>query len=163
MFSSSRRMVVLVLALGLVAIAVAGCTAGAERFDAKPAGFWAGLWHGLLCVIAFVVGLFTDSVRMYETNNAGGWYDFGFLLGAAMSLGGGVVKYHKGRSWCAKRTRERDWEEIAAKVEEKVRRGIREWADEAEDGDREKSGEWEEVGRKIEEKIKRELRDWAEK
>jgi len=44
-------------------------------------------------------------------------------------------------------------------VEEKISRGIRSWAEEAE----EKETDWEEIGRKIEEKIKRELRNWAEK
>jgi hypothetical protein len=28
-------------------------------------------------------------VNIYETNNNGGWYNFGFILGASSSLGGG--------------------------------------------------------------------------
>jgi uncharacterized iron-regulated membrane protein len=52
------------------------------------AGFWAGLWHGLICSITFIISLFNRNVHMYEVHNNGGWYDLGFLLGASMSLGG---------------------------------------------------------------------------
>jgi len=35
-----------------------------------------------------VASLFTD-VRIYALPKSGGWYDLGFVLGAAMLLGGG--------------------------------------------------------------------------
>jgi hypothetical protein len=35
------------------------------------------------------VGLFAPNVRIYEKNNRGRLYDFGFLLGASSALGGG--------------------------------------------------------------------------
>jgi hypothetical protein len=54
--------------------------------------------------------------------------------------------------------KDKEWEEIGKKVEEKVCKGIKEWLDESE----KKDDDWEEIGRKIEEKIKRKLRDWAE-
>ena len=57
--------------------------------DAPPAGFFAGLWHGLILPITFIISLFDSDVRIYECNNSGLWYDFGFLLGASSSLGGG--------------------------------------------------------------------------
>jgi hypothetical protein len=94
---------------------------------------------------------------MYEVSNNGGWYNFGFLLGAAIALGG------SGGSSCKRRrkksAREKEWSEIAEKVEEKVRKGIKNWAEEEDKSE----GDWEEVGKKVEEKIKRELRKWAEK
>ena len=31
---------------------------------------------------------FNPGVRIYEKNNSGRWYDFGFLIGASISLGG---------------------------------------------------------------------------
>ncbi len=55
---------------------------------ARPAGFWAGLWHGLICPITFLVSLFSPGVRIYEIHNRGRLYDFGFLLGASSALGG---------------------------------------------------------------------------
>ena len=51
-------------------------------------GFFAGLWHGFICVITFIISLFTDNVQMYEVGNSGSWYDLGFLLGAGIALGG---------------------------------------------------------------------------
>jgi len=82
----TRTFVVLsVLVLFLVSVS---CAPGNVRFHEKPAGFFAGLWHGLICVITFIIGLFTDKVSMYEVSNSGSWYDLGFLLGAAIALGG---------------------------------------------------------------------------
>ena len=54
-----------------------------------PAGFWMGLWHGIIFPITFVISLFSDDVSVYEVLNRGNWYDFGFILGVMMSLGGG--------------------------------------------------------------------------
>lgn len=76
--------------------------------------------------------MFTDTVRFYEVNNNGGWYDFGFLLGIRVFLGGGSCC-----GPCKKRKRhkslnEQEWEEIGAKVEEKIRDGIKSWVDESE-------------------------------
>ena len=137
-------------------LTVAGCAAGDARFEAGPAGFWAGLWHGLICCIAFVISLFKDNVHIYEIRNAGPLYDLGFVLGAAIAFGGcGGSRL----CWTWKTPKEKEWDNIGARVEEKVRKGIREWLDES----GKKDDEWEEIGRKVEEKIKRELRNWAEK
>ena len=152
-----KKISIIVLFVFIVIIVTSSCAPGNTRFDEKPAGFWAGLWHGLICVITFIISLFSDSVEMYEVANNGGWYNFGFLLGAAIALGG------SGGSSCKRRrkksAREKEWAEIAEKVEEKVRKGIKDWADEEDD----KPGDWEEIGKKVEEKIKRELRNWADK
>jgi hypothetical protein len=45
------------------------------------AGFWLGLWHGMIATLTFIISWFTDSVTVYEIHNNGGWYHFGFLLG----------------------------------------------------------------------------------
>ncbi len=63
--------------------AVAGPNSKYQQPDAAAAGFLAGLWHGLLFPLTFIVSLFDMNVRIYETNNIGRWYDFGFLLGAS--------------------------------------------------------------------------------
>lgn len=69
-------------------LAVAGSNSKYKLPEAQPAGFWAGLWHGIILPITFLVSLFNVNVRIYETQNRGRWYDFGFLLGASISLGG---------------------------------------------------------------------------
>lgn len=53
-----------------------------------PSGFWQGLWHGIIAPITFVISLFSDTIQMYDINNNGGWYDFGFAVGAGIIFGG---------------------------------------------------------------------------
>jgi len=65
------------------------CAPGNSRFEEKPAGFFAGLWHGFIALFSFVIGLFSDSVNMYEVSNSGNWYDLGFLIGVSIFFGGG--------------------------------------------------------------------------
>ena len=69
-------------------LAIAGPNSKYNEPGAEPAGFLAGLWHGLIFPIVFLVSLFSSGVRIYEKNNSGRWYDFGFLIGASAALGG---------------------------------------------------------------------------
>jgi hypothetical protein len=70
-------------------LAVAGPGSRFQVPGATPAGFWAGLWHGLISPITFLVSLLSPNVRIYETNNRGRWYDFGFIIGVSGAFGGG--------------------------------------------------------------------------
>ena len=70
-------------------LAVAGPDSKYAAPGARPAGFWAGLWHGLVSPITFIVSLFHTGVRIYEVNNNGRWYDFGFIIGVSGAFGGG--------------------------------------------------------------------------
>ena len=153
-----KQSAVLLITFFCIAL-LTGCTANNEMYNAEPAGFWAGLWHGLICIVTFIISLFTDHVAIYEINNTGSWYDFGFILGAVIALGHDTVRKPIKCKKHAKSEKEKEWEEIGIRVEEKVRAGIQEWLKETEKED----SEWKEIGEKIEEKIKRELRNWAEK
>ena len=57
-------------------------TQDAHAVVAGAPGFWAGLWHGLIFPLAWIASLFLPQVAIYAVPNSGGWYDFGFLLGA---------------------------------------------------------------------------------
>jgi hypothetical protein len=70
-------------------LAVGGPNSKYQQPGAEAAGFWAGLWHGLIVPLTFIISLFNTGVRIYEKNNRGRWYDFGFLVGASASLGSG--------------------------------------------------------------------------
>ncbi len=48
---------------------------------AGAAGFWAGLWHGLILPVSFIISLFESNIGIYEVHNNGNWYNFGFVLG----------------------------------------------------------------------------------
>ncbi|MDW3229228.1 MAG: hypothetical protein PHQ48_05205 [Acidobacteriota bacterium] len=73
----------------------ASCTPGPNTVEKTPdkdghiAGFLSGLWHGFISPVTFIVSLFTKNVRIYEIHNNGGWYNFGFVLGAGLFLQGG--------------------------------------------------------------------------
>ena len=56
---------------------------------ADAAGDVAGFWHGIIAPVTFVISLFSDTVDVYEVHNNGNWYNFGFVLGAGVLLGGG--------------------------------------------------------------------------
>ena len=47
----------------------------------EPAGFWLGIWHGIIAPITMIAQFFIDDVAMYAVNNTGGWYDIGFVMG----------------------------------------------------------------------------------
>jgi hypothetical protein len=74
-------------ALAAVALAIASCAHQPTPEASDPPGFFSGLLHGFLIVFSFIGSLFTD-VRIYSFPNSGGWYDFGYLIGASMFLGG---------------------------------------------------------------------------
>ena len=146
-----------------VLLLLASCTAGGAQFTAaSPAGFWYGLWHGVIAFISLIIHLFNDSVMVYERNNTGGWYDFGFLLGVILVWGGGS---HVSCKSASRRKRDKEWEEIGEKVEIKVMHKLKDWAEKE---DRDTSGaepkeDWDELWPKVEKKLKRKIREWAEK
>lgn len=77
-----------------LAIILSACAAGPNQLrntpdeDGEVAGFWRGIWHGVISPITFIISLFNKSVYVFEVHNNGGWYTFGFLLGASMTFGG---------------------------------------------------------------------------
>jgi len=91
------KWVLLAVAL-LVVFSLVGCAAGTGRFNEESkAGFWAGLWHGCICIVTFIIGLFHESVRMYEPMNRGDLYDLGYVLGILLIIGGGCGKRKRSR------------------------------------------------------------------
>jgi hypothetical protein len=86
------RQVAFAAALLGAVILLSSCAAGpnpAVGTGEDSPGFLMGLWHGLILFFTFVISLFTDEVSIYEVANDGNWYDFGFVLGAMIALGGG--------------------------------------------------------------------------
>lgn len=77
----------------LLFIVVAGILAGCAtqplsgQSETEPVSFVTGLIHGFCIVFSLVGSYFTD-VRIYAFPNSGGWYDIGYVIGAAMFLGG---------------------------------------------------------------------------
>lgn len=78
----------------VVLVLFASCVPGPNPLEDNPNeqgelyGFWFGLWHGFISPFTFVISLFTDDVSPYAVTNNGGWYNFGFILGAMTIFGG---------------------------------------------------------------------------
>ena len=92
---TKKRLLLVSIAI-LAVLLLAGCAAGTNPTvdvldaDGKSAGFWLGLWHGLISCVTFIISLFSDNVNVYEVHNSGNWYDFGFMLGVSIIFGGGA-------------------------------------------------------------------------
>ncbi len=82
--------------LAVAILVLAGCAPGANTLGNSAngqgvvAGFWRGLWNGIIAPVTLIISLFNPSVQMYEVHNNGGWYNFGFLLGMMVIFGGGA-------------------------------------------------------------------------
>lgn len=85
------RTAVVLLCLALM---LASCAPGPNQLENVPdqdgevAGFWAGLWHGLISPVTFVISLFSEKVTVFDVHNGGAWYNLGFLLGISVTFGG---------------------------------------------------------------------------
>ena len=92
----TKKSLLLVFVAILAMLLLAGCAAGTNPtvdipdVDGKSAGFWSGLWHGVISSITFIISLFSDNVNIYEVYNSGNWYDFGFMFGVSLIFGGGA-------------------------------------------------------------------------
>ena len=135
------------------------CAAGNEQFTSvNQAGFFYGIWHGVISFMSLIIHIFNDSVVIYEVDNTGGWYDFGFLIGVTAIWGGGC---HLKCKSSKERERDKEWDEIGEKVEKKVMIKLKDWAKDEEVSDDKE--EWKEISEKVEKKLKRKIREWAEK
>lgn len=89
----NRNVLSSLIVLGGVLL-LTGCTAGPNTAvhtyaaDGTVAGFWLGLWHGLISPITFIISLLQNDVHFYEVHNNGGWYNLGFILGIASTFEG---------------------------------------------------------------------------
>lgn len=77
-----RRRVIAATALALLTLA--GCASQPYVATTGSPGFLHGLLHGFIVWFALVGHLFNHNVRIYAYPNNGGWYDFGFLIGAGL-------------------------------------------------------------------------------
>jgi len=97
------RKIIIVGLLLLALFSFISCAAGPNEMvnsmneEGNIAGFWRGLWHGLIIFVTFVISLFKDNVGVYEVHNNGGWYNFGFVLGVMIIFGG---SHGAGRKTC---------------------------------------------------------------
>jgi hypothetical protein len=91
-----KKKLLLAFLFVFIIIFISGCFPGTERFKSgTTAGFFTGVWHGWIAPISLIVGLFKDNVRIYELNNTGWWYDFGFYIAIISGFGSVALKRKK--------------------------------------------------------------------
>lgn len=83
------RFITIILLLVVVILASCADVSNIENcVTSEPYGFFGGLWHGFIAPLSFFGSLVFDGIALYAVNNNGGWYDFGFVLGAGIIFGG---------------------------------------------------------------------------
>jgi len=75
-----------ILFVGMMMVALSACAQTVHiPIEVVPiedqSGFFFGLWNGLTVFPSFIGSLFWDNIAVYDVNNNGGWYDFGYVLG----------------------------------------------------------------------------------
>ncbi len=83
------KLIILVILVVAVTSVLSGCLPGDGTNTATAkAGFFWGIWHGWTAPISLIVGLFDKDIRVYETNNVGWFYDFGYYIAVISGFGG---------------------------------------------------------------------------
>lgn len=75
----------LIILLAMILSACAPGTTGHNQM--RRAGFLWGIWHGWIAPISLIWQIFNPQVRVYEVNNIGWWYDFGFYIAIISGFG----------------------------------------------------------------------------
>jgi hypothetical protein len=84
-----KKTVVLLIVCLIAIMLLAGCMPNEDiNKPDKTAGFLMGIWHGWIAPISLIAGIFDSGIRVYEPNNTGWWYDFGFYIAIISGFGG---------------------------------------------------------------------------
>lgn len=82
-------MLTVVLLAGGLLLLLSSCMPGTQAMQERaPAGFFMGIWHGWIAPISLIGRLFNPAIRIYETQNTGWWYDFGYYMAIISGFGG---------------------------------------------------------------------------
>ena len=89
----------MLLAVVVVAVLLGACAPGSENFAPDDrANFFHGVWHGWIAPLMLIVQIFSDDIRLYEPDNTGWWYDFGFYIAVISGFGSVALSRRKQRS-----------------------------------------------------------------
>ncbi|MDD5603499.1 MAG: hypothetical protein PHG48_05360 [Eubacteriales bacterium] len=92
-----KKRILLIILIAVFMLCLTGCIPGDGKSTAgNPAGFFWGIWHGWLAPVSLIIGIFKKNISIYEANNIGWWYDFGYYM-AVISGFGGLSLYRHGR------------------------------------------------------------------
>jgi tetrahydromethanopterin S-methyltransferase subunit G len=79
------------LILLLVMINLTSCAP--SGYESHEAGFFSGIWHGIIIVFSLIGKLFGADIGIYAEHNTGFFYWLGFIIGiGALGGGGGAAR-----------------------------------------------------------------------
>ena len=83
-----KKLLLMVLLLVFI-LFISACAPGLrDHSEQKKAGFLWGIWHGWIAPVSLIWHVFDSRVSLYEVNNVGWWYDFGFYIAIIGGFGG---------------------------------------------------------------------------
>lgn len=83
------KLVLIVLSILLLMTFLTGCIPGdGKNTENNKAGFFWGVWHGWVAPVSLIIGIFRDNISIYEENNVGWFYDFGYYIAVISGFGG---------------------------------------------------------------------------
>ncbi len=84
-----RKMIVICAIILLLMLTFTSCIPGdGANSEIKPAGFFAGIWHGWIAPISLIISIFNKDIGIYEIYNKGFWYDLGYYMAIVSGFGG---------------------------------------------------------------------------
>lgn len=83
-----KKNIIIFLVLIAVAFLLQSCVPGMNSSSAEPSGFFMGVWHGWIAPISLVLEFFDPKFSVYDSNNTGVAYDFGFYIAIIGGFGG---------------------------------------------------------------------------
>jgi len=85
----NKKLVLLILLTLIITLCFSGCIPGDGICTKdKPAGLLWGIWHGWVAPVSLIIGLFNSKIHLFEVNNTGWWYEFGFYIAIIGGFGG---------------------------------------------------------------------------
>lgn len=96
--TKKKRLLIFTALMILVLLAASGCIPGDGRASPEnTAGFFWGIWHGWLAPLSLIISIFNRDIRIYEVQNSGWWYDFGYYMAVISGFGGLALSRRKKR------------------------------------------------------------------
>lgn len=72
----------------LLAVIISLTSCAPANYVNTEAGFFSGIWHGIIFVFSLIGKLFGANIGLYAEHNSGFFYWLGFIIGIG-GLGGG--------------------------------------------------------------------------
>jgi len=80
---------ILLLLLVIILTSLSSCAP--SGYVEREAGFFSGLWHGIIIIFSLIGKLFGGDIGIYAEHNTGFTYWLGFIMGICGYGGGGLL------------------------------------------------------------------------